>query len=46
MRGNSTTVNLEHFDILKDLEMARNNIKERAESLSKETDEADVDDLP
>jgi hypothetical protein len=29
MGGNPKSVNLENFDILKDLEMARNNMKER-----------------
>lgn len=46
MGGNSTTINLEHFDLLKYLEMTRNNLKERAESLSKESNEVAIDDLP
>jgi hypothetical protein len=46
MGGNSNTVNLEHFDILKDLEMARNNMKERLENLNKEADEADAENFP
>jgi hypothetical protein len=46
MGGNSTTINLEHIDLLKDLEMARNNIKERVENLDRETEEANIDDPP
>jgi uncharacterized membrane protein len=46
MGGNSATINLEHFDLLKYLEMTRNNLKERAESLSKESNEVAIDDLP
>jgi hypothetical protein len=46
MGGNSNTVNLEHFDILKDLEMARNNMKERLENLNKEADEAHAENFP
>jgi uncharacterized membrane protein len=46
MGGNSATINLEHFDLLKYLDMTRNNLKERAESLSKESNEVAIDDLP
>jgi hypothetical protein len=46
MGGNSTKTNLEHFDLLKDLEMARNNLKDRAQILSKETELENTDNLP
>jgi hypothetical protein len=46
MGGNSKSINLENFDILKDLEMARNNMKERLENLNKEAVEAETENLP
>jgi hypothetical protein len=46
MGGNSKNVNLEHFDILKDLELARKDLKERDKSLNKEVEEVDKENLP
>jgi hypothetical protein len=46
MGGNSKSVILENFDIIKDLEMARNNMKERLENLNKEDAEIENEILP
>jgi hypothetical protein len=40
--GNSTSVNMEHIDLLKELEMARNNVRERTEELNRDNDEVNV----
>jgi hypothetical protein len=42
MGGNSTSVNMEHIDLLKELEMARNNIRERTEEINRDNDEVNV----
>jgi hypothetical protein len=36
MGGNSTPVTMEHIDLLKDLEMARNNVRERLEEINRD----------
>jgi hypothetical protein len=46
MGGNSNNVNLEHFDHLKDLELARNDLKEKAESLNRGKEEVDKENIP
>jgi hypothetical protein len=46
MGGNTANTNLEHFDLLKDLELARNNLKERAKNTNKETELENTKNLP
>jgi hypothetical protein len=46
MGGNSDNINLEHFDLLKDLELARNDLKEKVESLNRGKEEVDKENLP
>jgi endonuclease/exonuclease/phosphatase family metal-dependent hydrolase len=46
MGGSTKTSNLENFDLLKELEIARHNLKERARSLEREPDKVSVEDLP
>jgi hypothetical protein len=46
MGGSTKTSNLEKFDLLKDLEIANHNLKERARSLEREPDKVIVEDLP
>jgi hypothetical protein len=42
MGGNSISVTMEHIDLLKDLEMARNNVRERLEEINRDNDEGSV----
>jgi hypothetical protein len=42
MGGNSSSVTMEHIDLLKELEMARNNVRERLEEVNRDNDEGSV----
>jgi hypothetical protein len=42
MGGNSSSVTMEHIDLLKELEMARNNVRERLEEVNRDNDEGNV----
>jgi hypothetical protein len=42
MGGNSSSVTMEHIDLLKELEMARNNVRERPEEVNRDNDEGSV----
>jgi hypothetical protein len=46
MAGSTKTSNLENFDLLKELEIARHNLKERGQNLDGRPDKVLVEDLP
>jgi hypothetical protein len=37
---------MDHIDLFKELEMARNNIRERTEEINREIEEVNLDDPP